>query len=55
MFESNEAVRGRLIGPNLGTELIQFLNQKLEQPCVGTGCLGTVCVILRIRCLFGMH
>ena len=32
MFRLNEAVRGRLIGPKLGTELIEFLKKKMEQP-----------------------
>ena len=32
MFQLNEAVRGRLTGPKLGTELIEFLKGKRSSP-----------------------
>ena len=55
MFESNEAVRGRLIGPKPWDRIDINFKQNLEQPCVGTGCLGAVGVKLCIKCLLGVH
>ena len=38
MFESNEVVRGRLIGPKPWDRIDKkILEQSLEQPCMGTG------------------
>ena len=56
MFESNEAVRDRLIGPK-PWDLIDliFFYQKCEQPCMGTGCLEFSWCNLCFRCLLGMR
>ena len=56
MFESNEAVRGGLIGPKPWDRIdIIFKTKKLEQPCVGTSCLGAFCDNLCIKCLLDMN
>ena len=55
MFESNEAVRGRQIGPKPWDRIDINYETKMEQPYMGTGCLGVVCVKLCIKCLLGMH
>ena len=55
MFESNEAVRGRWIGPKTWDRIDKIFERKMEQPYMGTGCLGVGCVNLCIKCLLGMH
>ena len=55
MFESNEAVRGRLIGPKPWDRIDINFETKMEQSYMGTGCLGVVCVNLCIKCFLGMH
>ena len=55
MFESNEAVRGRLIGPKPWDRIDVNFETKMEQPYMGTGCLGVVCVNLCIKCFLGTH
>ena len=55
MFESNEGVRGRLIGPKPWDRININYETKMEQPYMGTGSLGVVCVNLCIKCLLCMH
>ena len=55
MFESNEAVRGRLISPKPWDRIDINFEAKIGAAVYGTGCLGAVCVNLCIKCLLGMH
>ena len=61
MFQLNEAVRGRLIGPKTWDRIVRnslgFFSPSVtvQRNLVGMGCLGVVCVDLCIGCLLGMH
>ena len=55
MFESNETVRGRLIGPKPWDRIdTNFLN-KNGVAVYGYGLFGCGCVDLCIECLLGIH
>ena len=55
MFESNEAVRGHLIGPKPWDRIDINFETKFGAAVYGYGLLGAVCVNLCIKCLLGMH
>ena len=55
MFESNEAVRGRLIGPKPWDRIDINFETKFGVAVYGYGLLGAVCVKLCIKCLLGLH
>ena len=53
MFESNEAVRDRLIGPKPWNQIDINFETKFGAAAYGYGLFG--CVNLCIKCLLGMH
>ena len=55
MFESNEAVRDRLIGPKSWDRIDINFETKFGAVVYGYGLLGAVCVNLCIKCLLGMQ
>ena len=61
MFQLNEAVRSRLIGPKTWDRIVRNSLGFFSHPgqsreiFVGTGCLGVVCVDLCIGCLLGIQ
>ena len=55
MFESNEAVRGRLIGPKRWDRIDIIFETKIGAAVCGYGMLGAFCDNLCIKCLLDMH
>ena len=55
MFESSEAVRGRLIGPKPWDQIDIILKQKCGAAVYGYGLIGCSLCTLCIKCLLGMH
>ena len=55
MFELNEAVRGRLIGPKSEDRIVIIFETSNVQPVQSTDCLCCVCWKLCIKWCFGMY
>ena len=55
MFESNEAVRGRLIGPKPWDRIDKNFETKLGAAVYGYGLIWCNLCNLYIKCLLGMH
>ena len=55
MFESNEAVRGRLISPKPWDRIDKNFEIKVGAAVYGYGLFECSCVNLGIKCLLGMH
>ena len=55
MFELNEAVRGRLIGPKTWDRIVIIFETSNGQPVLFTDCLWWVCWKLCIKWCFGMY
>ena len=55
MFESNEAVRGRLIGPKPWDRIDINFETKIRAAVYGYGLFGCSLCNLCIKCLLGMH
>ena len=55
MFELNEAVRGRLIGPKSWDRIVIIFETSNGQPVQSTDCLCCVCWKLYIKWCFGMY
>ena len=55
MFESNEAVRGRLIGPKPWDRIDKNFGTKLRAVVYGYGLIWCNLCNLCIKCLPGMH
>ena len=55
MFESSEAVRGRLIGPKPWDRIDKKFETKYGAVVYGYGLIGCSLCTLCIKCLLGMH
>ena len=55
MFESNETVRGRLIGPKPWDRIDKNFGTKLGAAVYGYGLIWCNLCNLCIKCLLGMH
>ena len=55
MFESSEAVRGRLIGPKPWDRIDKNFETKCGAAVYGYGLIGCSLYTLCIKCLLGMH